>query len=1251
MSVTPITRPLSGERMLGVEPRMARFVDSDWHRRLRLYTGRALTDVALIAEQTGRAGRLATRGQMVSPGIVSGLEAVLGAAEAPLPSDRVGVPAFHVSAGFGITVMGEDVFLPSSIVVPVQEVRVYAPAEAANASGYGSGTLGAATAADTSTLPRRLGGRLADYIANGVALPKAAILLLQPALVEVSGRPTLSSDPCEFDPSEESMEDYQIVDGCRLILYAWPDDWLPLPTMAPLRNQIAWSIFRREAGRAEGDPMPWEEVGVPLAVVGFDDSYRCTFIDRYAAARHGGRPKRRTALLPEDNPFLWQARMQQFAEHLADVAAGASKPETLREEFRFLPPAGPLPKEAVDARAGSSLFFPSYYTVAASPIPLEQIDAAIAASAGLAPYDLYTPDAVEVFVPVPQEVFDPDLLQIEKVSPEFQLEVDRTKAVRLDALERRNEIYRKADCLLQALKGQSDAPLATRPDPNAMPDEPTGKVHESDLEAAYGTTRTAAGYVSNEVARLKANWGATPAGEELPRIDTIGLEALIADLNSRAGQADDTVDAGFLRANTDIYRFRQLMMNNTVATRLATSPALAQIALGQSASATRDDLEKFLAAAKSKVVPPPTAAPASESPTGSNSVITHREAFLNAEFKMEKTKTVKPEEAAAVEKSTMAYTVSKQAMETMVFTPAWSIDEVRDASPIAGDTLPNFRTMSIAKRLEDPASTEARNYAVAARREAVEAVLRLTAEHIINMDDVPIPGIIEKSAEVVVQRTFGDLKEVPVKSRILNGIMNNVFDPLDANADEAEVFANGVRMVEQTISTMRAVEARIKLYRNLAAHMQTASGKINGSLRELDTRLKTAAEELASARQDVATTLALLADETARVRETNKRRDAVIVDHVTFLVYVRPRRAETVRTLPSRYLDPGLVPSPVPACLSAQEDVPPDIAAVVRLFRDAPVSWFPRLEAALEKLNRLEHLRNALQISRLQAQASMAVVSYVQQEVQASSGRLAAMIQKSYVAQQEKLTVYRTARSQFDLTLVANRTWQETFEYARHQLSVGDLMDGQHGTASLSRAASNEMEDVAKIAACICARAGDVLPVIRLAWAEAIGQYDGPVNLRDLGSLPRWPDVPYVTRHEFQALADWLYGRVNPAVADAVAAIGDLIRVALLVASHAPVNRLITGTLTHPAPVVPGGRLRIQVDHTMVQVGMQVLLYRQSAVVARGVVEDLGTGVASAHIVEALDATSSLEQGASVHFVAPGSPQYKTMVLQGKAVE
>src|ERR671934_1436185 len=77
MKVTPISDPLAGERVVGVKPDMEPSVDAKWRRRLNLYTGRALSDTALTTEQVGRAGRLATRGQMVSPGVTSGLVVAL----------------------------------------------------------------------------------------------------------------------------------------------------------------------------------------------------------------------------------------------------------------------------------------------------------------------------------------------------------------------------------------------------------------------------------------------------------------------------------------------------------------------------------------------------------------------------------------------------------------------------------------------------------------------------------------------------------------------------------------------------------------------------------------------------------------------------------------------------------------------------------------------------------------------------------------------------------------------------------------------------------------------------------------------------------------------------------------------------------------------------------------------------------------------------------------------------------------------
>jgi hypothetical protein len=66
-----------------------------------------------------------------------------------------------------------------------------------------------------------------------------------------------------------------------------------------------------------------------------------------------------------------------------------------------------------------------------------------------------------------------------------------------------------------------------------------------------------------------------------------------------------------------------------------------------------------------------------------------------------------------------------------------------------------------------------------------------------------------------------------------------------------------------------------------------------------------------------------------------------------------------------------------------------------------------------------------------------------------------------------------------------------------------------------------------------------------------------------------------------------------------------------------------------------GGRVDLAVDLTKVRVGMHVLMYTGSQVVARGVVEDLATGAATARVLHAT--TAALEQGARAQFGEPGA--------------
>ena len=78
-------------------------------------------------------------------------------------------------------------------------------------------------------------------------------------------------------------------------------------------------------------------------------------------------------------------------------------------------------------------------------------------------------------------------------------------------------------------------------------------------------------------------------------IGTQGLRATVADLGARIDEADDALNLGFLRVQTDLYRLRQAVLKQTQATRFAVSPALTQIADLDNASATREQLADFYA--------------------------------------------------------------------------------------------------------------------------------------------------------------------------------------------------------------------------------------------------------------------------------------------------------------------------------------------------------------------------------------------------------------------------------------------------------------------------------------------------------------------------------------------------------------------------------------------------------------------------------------------------------------------------------
>ena len=108
---------------------------------------------------------------------------------------------------------------------------------------------------------------------------------------------------------------------------------------------------------------------------------------------------------------------------------------------------------------------------------------------------------------------------------------------------------------------------------------------------------------------------------ELAQLDARGVEGFITYLKARADRADDLVDYGFIKVQTDVYRVRQLVLGTTAATRLAISPALATIAQAETAVASQEQISTFFqnlvtATPAVRSTPPSSTAPAAPSNIG-----------------------------------------------------------------------------------------------------------------------------------------------------------------------------------------------------------------------------------------------------------------------------------------------------------------------------------------------------------------------------------------------------------------------------------------------------------------------------------------------------------------------------------------------------------------------------------------------------------------------------------------------------------
>ncbi len=410
--------------------------------------------------------------------------------------------------------------------------------------------------------------------------------------------------------------------------------------------------------------------------------------------------------------------------------------------------------------------------------------------------------------------------------------------------------------------------------------------------------------------------------------------------------------------------------------------------------------------------------------------------------------------------------------------------------------------------------------------------------------------------------------------------------------DEAAMFSDTTDLSDHVVALMRKMEGRIKLYRDAITACQVALGGLRSGFASVRTRLTSIADDLAEARHDVSVARALLAEETQRIDDVNTRRTRVLAEDVKFLAFIRPRETENLLTTPTHAVDPGLIDPPVPACLREHPDVPDELEDMLRVIREAPANWFVSAPPLLQRLDRVDTLVRTLQTAQVRALAGIATPALAVSALAFSGiglSKLGASISQVATRQAEALAPRLTAIRALDIANVATGTWQGLRTQAEQVVSFADLAEGGHGRPDVARSAATELENIRSIVACLHAEFSGISPILRLEWAETLSEFDAAPNLRNLANLPRWGEIGYIDRRQMQSYVDWLFAQIEPNQPQAVALVNDVVRMCLLLASHAPVDRIITGRLARPVTgVSPGIRIPLTVlDPSKLRVGMQ----------------------------------------------------------------
>jgi hypothetical protein len=439
-------------------------------------------------------------------------------------------------------------------------------------------------------------------------------------------------------------------------------------------------------------------------------------------------------------------------------------------------------------------------------------------------------------------------------------------------------------------------------------------------------------------------------------------------------------------------------------------------------------------------------------------------------------------------------------------------------------------------------------------------------------------------------------------------------------------FTRAFARIQDARAVIDAVSGRIGEYDQILAATRSALGRITPLTPGLDARLVAIDIDLGRARRDVVIARAARADEQARLDELNARRKQTREERVPFLVFHRPRTQDLLADTPAQTLAVGDVSLALPQGVADPASSPPALHAMIDLVRDAPLAWLAGGRTLLRRLDRHDLVRRAFVTATIRANMRRPW------SPEGLDGDLGDPIRSAWQAQEN---VIAGLRNQTANTLaLSGQTWSAKIESLAQLASLGDLADPAHGRGALAREAATLLEDVARVAAGLHVRIGALDPTTRVAWARYVAPYDQPLDLHRLVLLPYGAEVAPSARLEIQALVNWLFATLHADVQPAVDLARDLVRVAILLASQAPVSDVVTGSLPAATTLTPGAVLNATVDTTRIRIGMRVA-FGSAAGVGQGRVIDLADGAAVVQVLSLSGPSLALDTNAVVTFSEP----------------